>query len=174
MIRAVQILLCLALLALGGAMVHPFGPVRQTSPAPLFAGAEMDEASRALFERACANCHSERVQWPWYSHVAPVSWMIERDVDQARAQLNASRWPRYDPQARITALSAMAVVLRTGAMPPRRYAAVHPEAELTEGERGTLQRWAKAERARVRRLTGTEQPGVTPNGSPTIQKAKGD
>ena len=76
MVRAAQIAICAILLAVLGALVHPFGPVRQPSSVPLFKGAEIDQASLQVFERACANCHSERVQWPWYSHVAPLSWVI--------------------------------------------------------------------------------------------------
>jgi hypothetical protein len=50
--------------------------------------------TRALVKQACFDCHSNETEWPWYSHVAPASWLIERDVRQARARLNFSEWNR--------------------------------------------------------------------------------
>jgi len=50
--------------------------------------------TRELAVRACFGCHSNQVRWPWYSNVAPVSWMIQNHVDEARDELNYSEWDR--------------------------------------------------------------------------------
>jgi hypothetical protein len=55
---------------------------------PLFQGAQIDEPTLALFQRACQNCHSENTQWPWYSRIPPVSWMIGKDIYVASRQVN--------------------------------------------------------------------------------------
>ena len=49
-------------------------------------------ATRQTFERACNDCHSHQTKWPWYSHVAPASWSLQRHVDKGRAEFNVSRW----------------------------------------------------------------------------------
>ena len=73
----VVLIACTALLGLAS-FVHPFGAVKpRSSNAPLLAGASLDPAVVRIIERSCQNCHSERTDWPWYSYVAPMSWLIE-------------------------------------------------------------------------------------------------
>ncbi len=48
--------------------------------------------TRALAERACFECHSNETAWPWYSNIAPVSWLVQHDVDEGREKLNFSEW----------------------------------------------------------------------------------
>lgn len=153
-------------IAIGGAAIHPFGPVKQNSQAPLLGGAVIDGTSLERLQRACASCHSEQVQWPWYSYVAPTSWLIEKDVNEARAHLDLSSWPNYTAQDRITVLSAIGAVLRTNAMPPRRYRVVHPESALTEAERNALYEWAKRERRRLRALAAKNEIRTTEETNP--------
>lgn len=52
-----------------------------------------------MAQRACFDCRSNQVKWPVYSHVAPVSWLVPRDVEQARAELNFSEWTRPQDEA---------------------------------------------------------------------------
>jgi len=144
------------LLAIAGGAVDPFGSVKHNTNAPMFAGAGIDTANLERIQRSCANCHSERVDWPWYSYVAPASWLIENDVKQARGHLNMSRWNEYSPEERIRLLTAMAAVLRTKAMPPKRYTALHAESALSDTERSALYEWAKSERRRLRAPAPTQ------------------
>ncbi|HEY2844896.1 MAG TPA: heme-binding domain-containing protein, partial [Bryobacteraceae bacterium] len=66
-------------------LVHPFGTVKgRPSPHPLFAGVQADPAVLRIVGKSCQSCHSDRTEWPWYSYVAPLSWMIESDVHQGR------------------------------------------------------------------------------------------
>src|SRR5271169_1433876 len=48
--------------------------------------------TRELVHRACFDCHSNETVWPWYSHVAPVSWLLRRDVNGGRSHLNFTEW----------------------------------------------------------------------------------
>src|SRR5262245_29295439 len=50
--------------------------------------------TRELAVRACFDCHSNETQWPDYARVAPLSWMVGRDVEVARSVLNFSDWTR--------------------------------------------------------------------------------
>ena len=56
--------------------------------------------TRALFRRACFDCHSNQTVWPWYSHVAPVSWLLQRDVNGGRSHLNFTEWDRPQRHAK--------------------------------------------------------------------------
>ena len=67
------------------ALIHPFGRVKKENSArPLLQGVSIDATTRSIIGRSCRNCHSEATEWRWYSYIAPVSWLIERDVSRAR------------------------------------------------------------------------------------------
>ena len=89
--------------------------------------------TRELAMRACGDCHSNETQWPWYSWVAPVSWLVQHDVDEAREHLNLSEFDRPQRDA-----DEAAEELEEGEMPLRMYLWLHPEARLDEGERQEL------------------------------------
>ena len=92
--------------------------------------------------RACGNCHSNHTDWPWYSHVAPVSWWIARDVREGRESLNLSKWETYSVPQRRDKLESICGLISTGRMPPRHYRSMHPEANLTETEKEAVCAWA--------------------------------
>jgi mono/diheme cytochrome c family protein len=89
--------------------------------------------TRALAVRACFDCHSNETVWPWYTLIAPVSWLTQYDVDEGRRTLNYSEWNRGQREARESAKS-----VRSGEMPPWFYMLPRPHARLTAAERTTL------------------------------------
>ena len=99
---------------------------------------------QALLTRACYDCHSNQTRWPWYSRVAPVSWLVARDVALGRKELNFSEWSSYYPQTRRRKLQWMGRALRERAMPPWDYRLMHPGARLTGAERALLDRWIES------------------------------
>lgn len=84
-----------------------------------------------LFGRACADCHSNTTKWPWYSQIAPMSWMIMHNVDEARGEFNVS-------QSDIGEADEAAEMVEEGEMPPWEYKLLHPEARLTDAEQKQL------------------------------------
>ena len=90
--------------------------------------------TRALFKRACFDCHSNETNWPWYSNLAPMSWMLQMDVDNARANMNFSEW---DESNGINA-DLIARKVANNEMPKARYLMLHPEARLTQAEKDQL------------------------------------
>lgn len=90
-------------------------------------------ATRALAKQACFDCHSNETVWPGYASIAPVSWLVQHDVDEGRAVLNFSEWPRPQKEAK-----EAVEVLREGEMPPAAYTLVHAHARLSAGERDQL------------------------------------
>lgn len=88
----------------------------------------------ALFNRACKDCHSNRTTWPWYSNIAPASWLVQKDVDQGRKRFNVTEWGR---ESRNNGEEA-ANQVRKEAMPYPPYLILHPEAKLTPEEKARL------------------------------------
>jgi len=89
--------------------------------------------TRELAARACFNCHSNQTDWPWYSNVAPISWLLYRDVINGREQMNFSEWDRPQREARQAPTK-----IEKGEMPQWYYVPLHPEASLTAAEKKTL------------------------------------
>jgi len=86
--------------------------------------------TRELAVRACFDCHSNETRWPWYADLAPFSWVVQRDVENARDTVNFSAWDRtYD----LAPYSGESVI--TGNMPPIKYRMAHPEADLNEQDK---------------------------------------
>lgn len=88
----------------------------------------------AAMNRACRDCHSNGTNWPWYSHIAPVSWLVVRDVVEGREAVNFSKWATYDPARRQKLLKEACSEVREGEMPLRLYRWQHPEASLTPAD----------------------------------------
>ena len=91
--------------------------------------------TRVLASNACLACHSNLTPWPWYTKVAPISWLATRDVEDGRARLNFSEWQR--PQE--ADLQAVVDAIRGKGMPPLQYRALHSAARLTDTERQQLE-----------------------------------
>jgi hypothetical protein len=94
-------------------------------------------ATRALAVRACYDCHSNQTDWPWYAHIAPVSWLIQRDVDTGRQRLNFSEWDRPQRGTRPQSIDRR---IQGGSMPPWYYILMHPQAKLSDAEKPALMR----------------------------------
>jgi len=94
-------------------------------------------AAEALAVRACFDCHSNETTWPWYSNVAPVSWLITRDVIEGRQNLNFSDWSTNSIVSQ-ELFKAAAEIVSKGEMPPFYYVWMHPTANLTDAEKSQL------------------------------------
>lgn len=125
---------------LGGAVVVlaaiqfiPYG--REHTNPPVTGEPKWDSPdTRELFWRACRDCHSNETVWPWYSSVAPVSWLTEVDVTFGRKKFNVSEWGRAGENEGDKAADEV----RQGKMPLFFYLPAHPEAKLNDGEKQEL------------------------------------
>ncbi len=91
--------------------------------------------TRGLSVRACFDCHSNQTVWPWYSNLAPVSWLVQRDVQVGRRKVNFSEWDRHQEEA-----GESAKTVQDGSMPPWYY----PWGRLSSDERSALIRGLRA------------------------------
>jgi heme-binding protein len=136
---------------LASVFVHPLShETSDRAGAPLLPGADIPPSVADVFSHACANCHSEKTRWPWYSQVAPVSWFVENDVKHAREHLNLSRWDSLQAADRRMLLTAIATVIENREMPPHKYVVFHPEAKLSADDSTRVIEWSRAERRRLR------------------------
>ena len=101
---------------------------------------------RTVFDEACKNCHSNQTTWPWYSYVAPFSWIIAHDVHKGRRQLNFSEWNTYSPKKRQEKLEAICEQLVNGDMPDGKYLLIHRSARLTQEDREAVCTWVEGAR----------------------------
>ncbi len=132
MLRFLRVALILVLVAVVGIQFVPGG--RDHTNPPVTGSPEWDSPrTEELARRACFDCHSNETKWPWYSHVAPLSWRIQEHVRHGREELNFSEFDRPQRHAHEAAEE-----VEEGKMPLRDYLLAHPEARLSDGERAEL------------------------------------
>jgi hypothetical protein len=123
-----------------------FVPVSRTNP-PVENDVSAPEPVAQLLRRACYDCHSNETVWPWYSRVAPMKFLVVRDVNEGREHLNFSTWNRLDAAKRDEAFEHIADEVTEGNMPLGIYLPAHPEARLADAERAAIVEWARTARA---------------------------
>jgi hypothetical protein len=110
----------------------PYG-WRHSNP-PVIADAPWPDApSAAIARTSCYSCHSNETDWPFYSYVAPMSWLVRSDVDRGREAFNFSDWNEYDND-----VDDAIEMIEEGDMPPGRYTMIHRDARLSDAERQQL------------------------------------
>jgi cytochrome c len=121
----------------GLGFVHPFGDPR-VEPAKglgtLLQGAKMPTEAKAVLVTKCADCHSSETKWPVYARVAPGSWLIERDIVEARKAMDLSRWEEMPIEKHDVLLAKIAQEAKSGDMPPLQYRALHWGAKLSKAD----------------------------------------
>jgi hypothetical protein len=132
-------------------------PVDRSNP-PVEEEVPASPEARAVLRRACYDCHSNEVRWPWYARVAPVSWLIARDVSEGREALNYSTWNRLDAGDRREALEESWEETEEGEMPLWFYLPMHPEAWLSREDLAILEQGSRQERDAER----VAEPGRRP------------
>lgn len=122
-----------ALAAFALIQLVPYG--RTHANPPVRSQPRWDSArTKALFAQACGACHSNLTTWPWYSDVAPVSWLVQHDVEDGRARFDVSAW-RQQPQP---PAEQVAEAVRSGRMPPLQYTLIHADARLSSTQKAQL------------------------------------
>lgn len=160
-----------SVVALCSVAVHPFGTPKQVvagKPSP--GDLEPPPEVTAIFKRSCMDCHSNQTVWPWYSYVAPVSWLVEKDVRRGRDQLDLSDWSHLTFSQREQYLADIATAVKNLEMPLPQYTLVHRRAGLSNADVDTVYGWARTERRKLkashssspsRDNTGATAPSLT-------------
>src|SRR5262245_9760339 len=122
-----------------GFVAIQFVPVPRTNP-PVETVVPAPPEVQAVLRRACFDCHSNETRWPWYAHVAPVSWLVTHDVNHARGHVNFSTWNRRKPEGQQRVLREVHEQVEAGDMPLWYYAPLHREARLSDEDKKLLLR----------------------------------
>jgi hypothetical protein len=118
-----------------------FVPVDRSNPAVQTQVPASAEA-RAVLKKACYDCHSNETVWPWYSYVAPISWLVSKDVVEGRQELNFSTWNLYSAEAQREGMGESVEKVQEGEMPLWFYTPLHPAANLSAADKAVLAAWA--------------------------------
>jgi mono/diheme cytochrome c family protein len=134
-------------IALGVFLVAQAFRIDKTNP-PVTADVDAPAPVKEVMKRACYACHSNETAWPWYSDVAPVSWLVAYDVHEGRAELNFSQWGTYQPAQRLKKLKNIGEEVAEGEMPPWYYIyPMHVAARLSTADREAITTWVASESA---------------------------
>lgn len=144
-------------------LVHPYGNPRATTTvatdAPstlLLSHALIPVEVKSVLRQKCADCHSTQTRWPWYSHFAPVSWLMESDITEAQEQMNLSQWESLPNEEILTMRAEIAGVTRAQHMPPWQYRVAHSDVAITDDDVKLLRDWARGDIASVDKLVPPE------------------
>jgi hypothetical protein len=132
---------------------YRIGPGGNDANQSIEADRSVPEQVRKILRRSCMDCHSELTRVPWYGHVAPVSWLLARDVEKGRAAMNLSRWGMQEPSMRMALAAIACEDVRSGRMPPSTYLVMHGEATLSRHDVDAVCKWSEdlMSMARLRR-----------------------
>ena len=117
--------------------VHPYGNPR-VEPAKglgaLLQGTDMPADAKEVLVTKCADCHSSETRWPEYARIAPGSWLIERDIVEARKKMDLSRWEEMPADKHEVLMAKIIEEAKSGNMPPLQYLALHWGAKLSKAD----------------------------------------
>lgn len=94
-----------------------------------------------ILKKACYDCHSNEVNYPWYSSIAPISWFIKEHVNQGKEYVNFSEYGKYNRYQKEHINSSLYRVIENKTMPLNTYLWMHKEANLSEEEYVLLLNW---------------------------------
>lgn len=114
-------------------------PVNRTNPPVVEKVVFADPNAERIAQMACYDCHANDNTWPWYSYVAPVSWVVVHHVDEGRSKLNFSDVAATMASEEGGEIAEEAVeTIQEGEMPPAYYLLTHPHANLSAADKATL------------------------------------
>jgi len=126
-------------------IIIQFIPLDRSNP-PAESEIQVSPEIHTLLRQSCYDCHSHQTVWPWYSKIAPVSWLVAHDVKEGREHLNFSNWGSYTEREKIKQLEEIKEVLEKNEMPLSTYLLMHPEARLSSEQTDLLKAWSEAPR----------------------------
>lgn len=134
-------------------LIQFFQPNRTNPPidqaTTIEADSEFTMPVSGLLRTACFDCHSNETRWPWYSYVAPVSWLVADDVASGRRHLNFSEWEKYPKSKRVLKLGQIYEQVSKGDMPIQKYLYIHADARLTAADRDSITDWTERVKDRL-------------------------
>ena len=148
--RLRTVMVCCAVASLASlllARIHPFGDAglfdAKGAEDPIMGNSNVPPAVQTILIAKCADCHSAQTRAPIYGHFAPVSWLMERDINEGRRVLNLSQWNTYGPDRQQIEAAKIVELTRERDMPLLQYRIIHRSARITEADMNTFLQWAR-------------------------------
>jgi len=120
-----------------------FYPLDRSNP-PVTAEIETPPEVKVVLKESCYDCHSNETVWPFYAYIAPVSWLVVRDVHKARHDVNFSEWGSIPVEKQYKKLDKLWEEVEEGKMPLPIYLITHPGAKLSEEHKATIKNWVQS------------------------------
>lgn len=117
--------------------------VETNNPRDIIQSGIVSQEVAGLLKTSCYSCHSNETIYPWYSYVAPSSWLVAKDVREGREELNFSTWEENDMVKKLGLLDDISSEVEEGRMPMSIYTLMHPSAKLTDEQREMIVSWAE-------------------------------
>ncbi len=115
-------------------------PVTKTNP-PVTAEIKATTEMMSILVKSCYDCHSNQTSWPWYSRIAPVSWLISRHVEEGREHVNFSEWENLTPIQQENGKQEILKEIMNDNMPLKSYTWIHKHSVLTNENKQLIQLW---------------------------------
>jgi hypothetical protein len=145
MIKFLKILIIILVVAL---IVLQFVPNKMPENAAagkddLISSGALPENISSILRTSCYDCHSSQTSYPWYSKIAPASWLLAKDIREGRDDLNFSEWGSYAKRHQIKNLVKIKEEVASGAMPLKKYLLIHRHAKLSAEQKDALAQWTE-------------------------------
>ncbi|WP_294321338.1 heme-binding domain-containing protein [uncultured Chryseobacterium sp.] len=137
-------------------IIIQFFPIDKTNPVPT-PGMDFIKIKNtppevaAIINRSCYDCHSNETRYPWYSNIAPSSWILKNHIDEGRKELNFSTFAVYEPKTQAHKLQECIETVEKKEMPLESYFIGHQDAKLTDVQRKLLTDYFKREKQETER-----------------------
>ncbi|MFC0264439.1 heme-binding domain-containing protein [Fontibacter flavus] len=117
--------------------------VELQNPGDIMLTGMVNDEVAGLLKNSCYDCHSNESKYPWYSHIAPSSWLVTKDIREGREELNFSQWNSYDLMEQLGKLDDIIEEVSSGNMPMGIYTLMHSSAKLSDAQRELIVAWAE-------------------------------
>jgi len=146
LIKILKILLAVVVVAFIGIQ---FVRIDKTNPAinpneTLESAVAVPPEVSAILQRSCNDCHSHNTVYPWYSNIAPMSWMLKSHIDDGRKDLNFSIFNTYADNRKSKKIEKICDEVQSREMPLPSYLWIHRDAVMSDADIKTLCDWTKA------------------------------
>lgn len=132
-----------ALIVISQFIPNELPAVETSNPGDIIQSGIVEDDVAALLKNSCYSCHSNETHYPWYSYVAPSSWLVAKDVREGREELNFSTWTSYSMMDKLAKLDDIVEEVKEGEMPMGIYTLIHPSARLDDAQIQLIVTWAE-------------------------------
>ena len=99
---------------------------------------KVNEQVNAILAVSCYDCHSNNTNYPWYSEIQPMAWLMEKHIIDGKEKLNFDDLPPYGSRKFNSKVSQITKQIEQGKMPLDSYLWMHKGARLNTEDKKLL------------------------------------